>query len=464
MAVVELVDGEGRLFGLVNVVDAVFVLLVVSVVVAGAALVFGGGGGGGSPDLTTRYATLDLGAQPDYLVAALDEGDSYEPTAETNLTITDVHLAPQGDRTRVILRVRLRGPESEGSLSYDGAPPRLGRDLAVRTDTYAVMGTIRDVGDRAALRTAERSVVLRTTLSPADSALRPGQAIRIANRTVATVDDVRVYEANASDRRVAFVRATLRTYVAGDTPRFGGTVLAPGSTLGLLPGGDATVRAVGAGFETGTTAVVVTDTVGGAAAAAIDPGDRYRVAGRDVATVDSVAVYGTANPDEKRVRVGLTLHTLDFGDRPQFGTVAIREGATVPFRTEAYDLAGTVQRVGTTEPRGEPATRTVTLRMRGVAPDLAESVREGMTESAAGTTIARLTDVERAPSTVVLTSDGGRIYERDHPVNVDLTVTADLAVRETSSGITFKGEVIQQGSTVVLDLGEVTVEATVVAT
>jgi hypothetical protein len=37
----EVIDEEGRLFGAVNVVDALVVLLVLAVVVAGAALVFG---------------------------------------------------------------------------------------------------------------------------------------------------------------------------------------------------------------------------------------------------------------------------------------------------------------------------------------------------------------------------------------------------------------------------------------
>ena len=76
--------------------------------------------------------------------------------------------------------------------------------------------------------------------------------------------------------------------------------------------------------------------------------------------------------------------------------------------------------------------------------------------------IARLTDVERSESTVVLTSDDGNIYERTHPVNQDIQLTAELSVRETVTGATFKGQTLQRGRTVVLDLGTVTVEATVV--
>ena len=43
-----------------------------------------------------------------------------------------------------------------------------------------------------------------------------------------------------------------------------------------------------------------------------------------------------------------------------------------------------------------------------------------------------------------------------------MTLTAELTVRATDNGIRFKGEFVHQGETVVLDLGTMTVEATVV--
>lgn len=361
-----IIDDDGNLFGLVNVVDALAALLVLAVVVAGAAFALQSDVGSTRSSTNTVSATLDLGTQPDYVVQALDEGDSYAPDGNSELTVTDVHLTPQGNDTRVLLRVRLAGLSGERTVSYAGAPPRLGRELTVQTDAYTVRGTIRDVNGSASLPTTTTKVLLNTTV--------------------------------------------------------------PAST-----------------------------------ARSMDVGDAYRVAGREVATVESLSVYGTQSPDRKRVFVGLSLQTLTRDDRPQFGGTVVIQGATLPFQATDYAVEGTVRRVGATEPRGDPVTRTVTLRVENASPDIADSVRAGMSETSGGETVARITNVERKPATVVLTSDGGQIYEREHPVNQDLTLTAELSVRRTATGLTFKGRTVQHGSTVALDLGSVTVRARVVA-
>jgi len=70
----EILDEKGRLFGVVNVIDALAVLLVLAVVAAGAALVLGSEPEP-EPEFASTHATLDLGTQPDYIVAQLNEGD-----------------------------------------------------------------------------------------------------------------------------------------------------------------------------------------------------------------------------------------------------------------------------------------------------------------------------------------------------------------------------------------------------
>jgi hypothetical protein len=73
-----LIDDEGNLLGVVNVVDALVVLFVLAILLAGAVLVLTSGEDTGS-DRATTYATLDLGTQPDYIVSAINEGDTYSP-------------------------------------------------------------------------------------------------------------------------------------------------------------------------------------------------------------------------------------------------------------------------------------------------------------------------------------------------------------------------------------------------
>lgn len=562
----EIIDEDGRLFGAVNVVDALVVLVVFAVALAGIALV----AGGETADTETRHVTLDLGTQPEFVTDQIDAGDTS--TLENqfgNMTIADLYLSPSPSGVRATVRVAVTGRATEDQFTFDGEPLRIGRRLMFQNDTYVVNGTIQRLGTETDLATRERSVVLRDTV-PTDVArsINSSDAIQVSGETVATVDDVAAYDAENSSRRTLYVEATLQTLVSGDTARFGETPVAVGRTVGLSVAGsqyNGTVERVGGGldpqrnevivtavvdadtatqldagdtydvggqsvasigtvevYDTGnpdrkriyaglsvrtlgygqeprfgsgilaegstlpfrtqsyefdgnvvrfgtadlqadTGAVLVTDVVDVDIADRLSEGDTYTVAGRTVATVESLAVYGTDSPERKRIYVGLSVRTVGFTELPQFGSNSpLREGATIPFRTQSYEFAGEVVRVGTVEQVGEPAERTVTLEMENVPPERANSVEQGLTETNGGQTVARVLDVQVEPAVITLTSESGDIFEREHPVNKDVTLTVELQVRDQPSGIRFKGRILQEGNDVVLDLGTTTVRATVV--
>jgi hypothetical protein len=360
----DLIDEDGNLLGVVNVIDALAVLFVLAVVVAGAALVFNSGGDE-NPGVDSTHVTLDLGQQPTYLVSAINAGDVHEAGSNSQLTLTDVYLAPQGGDARVIARAELQGPVDDDSISYVNAPPRLGRSLEIATSRYQVNGQLRAVGGDETLDRGESTVVVESTMSAAD-------------------------------------------------------------------------------------------------AREVTPGDEVRLAGRTVATVETVTRYATGNPERTRVLVGATLQTVTTDGRERFGAVPIQQGADVTLDTTQYRLSGRIQRVGTTEPRGSITTRTVTLRMGPVREEMATAIQPGMTEQNGDATIARVTDVEIEPSVIIATGDNGSVNVVDHPFNRQVLIMADLRVRETVSGVQFKGQSLRQGQTVSIDLGTVVVRATVV--
>lgn len=262
------------------------------------------------------------------------------------------------------------------------------------------------------------------------------------------------------------VRAEIRGPIAGDAIQFDGEPPRLGREIEVATD-DYTAAGVvrrvgdGAAIQNGTATVLVRDTLDARDAAAVSEGDTYTLAGRQIGTVEHVTIYGTDDPDQRLAYVGLSLSTYAGRDRPHFGATALREGATVPFQTEEYALDGTVVRLDATELRGTATTREVSLAMEDVPPPQAEAVREGMTERVDGRQVARLVSVERQPSMVVLTSSEGDIFLREHPVNQDLHLEAELAVRETADGYLFEGTPIRPGSTVTLSLGDRTVTARV---
>lgn len=362
----DLLDDEGNLFGAVNVVDALVVLFVLAVVAAGAAFVLQPEPAPEEPNLSSTHVTLDLGSQPNYVAAAINEGDTHDAGGNSELTITDVYLAPADDgQTRVSVRAELQGSASGNDTTYADAPLRLGRSLDIATTRYQVSGAIRAVGTTSALPTDTTDVLVATE----------------------------------------------------------------------LPAGDA---------------------------AEMTAGDQVRLGGRTVATVETVNAYATRDPAQHRVQVGLSLATVADDDIQRFGVTPVRRGNTLSLATGEYDLEGQIQRVGSLEPPGTPTTQTVTLEVREVREDVAETFHAGMTERAGGETVAQVTAVDVEPSTLITTGDDGSVNVVDHPYNRDVTLTTDLQVRETTTGLEFKGRSLQQGSTVVLDLGTTTIEATVV--
>ncbi|WP_152042431.1 DUF4330 family protein [Salinigranum salinum] len=361
------IDEQGRLFGLVNLVDALVVLVVLAILVAGVTFVIGGDSDTPTSDTAVRYATLDLGVQPAYVATHISEGDAVQPDNVENMTITDVYSLKTGDGRHLYTRVRINGMIHDETVTYDGDPLRVGRNLSLTTPAYATSGTITAVDATTPdLPVGETDVLLRTTL-PADA-----------------VDAMRT-------------------------------------------------------------------------------GDEYRIDGRTVATVQSVMAHKTDTPGQVRAYVGVTYRTYRTNDGPQFAGTHVREGVTLPLETDATAFDGEVVRVGATEPRGTEATRTVRLEIENTDPDLGDALRTGMTERVRGETVVELTDIAVEPSTMVVTSQDGNVYRREHPVEEDVTLTADLRVRETNAGLQFKGAPLRHGRTVFLDFGTVTVEATVVS-
>lgn len=361
----DVIDGEGNLFAVVNVVDALAILLVLAVVVAGVALVFGGDNSSSDPELASTHVTLDMGTQPEYIVAAINEGDRYAPDGNSDLVVEDIYLAPENGQTRVLLRAELQGVAGGDSIAYAGAGPRLNRELSVTTAEYDVSGRIRAVGDAETL-------------------------------------------------------------------------------------------------DTDTTTVILQNTVSTASADQLAPGDEIRRGGRTVATVEDVAVYATSDPNQRRVIIEADLNTYRQQGNRYFGSTRVQRQRGITLPADEYTISGTITQLDSGLDRRSLTNRTVTLQMTEVREAYADAIQSGMTESTNGTTIATVTDVDRDPSPIIGTADDGSVVVSDHPTLRDVTITADLRIRETATGIQFKGQRIQQGSAVFLDFGVVTVRASVV--
>jgi len=363
----EFIDERGRLFGLVNVIDALVVLLVLAVLVAGLALVYPPGAGG---EPASRYATVELAQQPAYVADRISAGDRMV-TRAGNVTVTDVYVTDAETDTTVVARVEVNGTlveredRSGRAFVYDEEPLRAGRRLDINTTEYTARGIVTNVSTEGrSLPTERTSVRIQTTVP------------------TATVD-------------------------------------------------------------------------------AISTGDTYAVAGDTIATVESVQTFPTNRSDRRLVTLGVTMETIRQSGVRTFAGRPTTVGASVPVRTDSYDLNGTIVATGTLARPGQATTTTAVVEIENVPPAVADEIDAGDTEIIRDRRLARVESVRSDNATVILTSESGEIFAREHPRNRDVTMTVALETRRTPDGLRFHGRPLEVGSDVVLELDGMTVSGRV---
>jgi hypothetical protein len=369
----ELLDEEGRLFGIVNIIDALAILLLVSVLVAGAAVI-GDFGDTGEPE--TRYATVELSQNSPAVLSRLAVGDQRAASPQTgNVTLTDVYLTADGQANVTgYVRVEIEGTllpreaQSGQVFGYAGEPLRIGDMLTIGGADYSVEGRLISIE-------------------------------------------------NESD---------------------------------LLP--------------TQTTAVRIETAVSRPVANSLTEGDEYRVAGRSIATLRDVQTYPHQDAETRRVSLGLELETIQLAGTTSFAGRPISLDSEIPFKTAEYRLNGQIVQRGTTSPPGDVSMTTATINLTGVHPAVANKLQPGQRETLRGQTLVTITNVTRRNATVVLESESGNIYARDHPVLEDVSLEVKLRTRRTASGLEFHGQPLTVGRTVTLDFGTVELRGTVTGT
>ena len=139
-------------------------------------------------------------------------------------------------------------------------------------------------------------------------------------------------------------------------------------------------------------------------------------------------------------------------------------GAELELWNGAYATDATVLDLTSDDPAlpVEETTTTVDIELRDVHPAVAAAFDEGMSETVHGETIATIESIESEPATVVAQSQNGSVHEREHPRNVDVTLTVELQATETENGLHFRGEPLRIGSEMSLDFDIVVADGEVI--
>lgn len=368
------IDDDGRLFGLINIVDALVLLLAVAVVVAGVALLTGG-----NAEQETRFITVDVGAQPSYIADQVTVGDEWTPQGGGSFVITDVYRAPgvgAANDTQLLVRGQVNGTTLDDSgtvnqsqlvINFAGDPLRFGQTVAIETDQYAVSGVVTAIGQT-------------------------------------------------------------------------------GEELPTQPQG-----------------FVVEATVDRSVANRVETGDRYVVGGTEQLQVETVTVYPTVEENSRRVVMGVTGQTRVEGGQTLYGSQPVQQGRSISLQIENYQLTGDIVTVGSLSEPGTAASRTATVEITGLSPTRANAITSGATEQSQDVITAQVLSKSTEPAEQVVQTGGGfQIIE--HPVNLDVTLTVELTLREFETRrLQFRGSSLTVGDDISLALGSIVVDGTVTA-
>jgi len=157
----DLIDDKGRLFGTVNIIDALAVLLVLAVAAAGAAFVLDQSPAINQTDQSTNTTTTVTfqisGVQP-YVADAIPEGsiDTDRITAvenksvhPTEVIVTDqngtLHERQHPRKQTVTLEVSLNTTTTEDDTLFAGKPLKVGRQFTLDFGPVTVKGTVTKV-------------------------------------------------------------------------------------------------------------------------------------------------------------------------------------------------------------------------------------------------------------------------------------------------------------------------------
>lgn len=366
----DIIDEEGRLFGLVNVVDALVVLLAAGVVVAGVALV-NPFGPEEEEEGATRFATVEFGPQPAYVADEVSVGDAV-PDPEGNLTLTDVYRAPaDGGKVAVTARVRLEGAmvpnERLGRevFSFRGTHLRPGDELSISTADFGVTGQVTSVErDGPSLDAEWTPVVLRGTVPDGTGSVgvEAGGTHSAAGREFLRVSRVEAYPAGAEEARLVIGGELLtlgssgdRSFAAADLVRgaeldlglgdrrFNGEVMRLGTDR--LPGepGEARAEVEVSGVEPAVAGALepgLTETFGGETLVEVTAS---RSGPAEVTHVsDTGEVVESTHPGKRDVELDATLSVRRTDRALHFRGEPLRVGDRVSFDFGTVTVTGTV--------------------------------------------------------------------------------------------------------------------------
>jgi hypothetical protein len=241
-----IVDEEGRLFGVVNIIDLVVVVVVLATLASGAVFVLAD-----NPESPAdRYLTVVLDDRPSGSVPVLDADAAPMPDGSVELgrtdgQVTDTYVAPIADggfvtvaRIRVPVSAAVANETTARRLVTDGDSYLVGQEVGLTAGEADYTGYVHAIGrsgPNLPVRTVNATVDTRLPTPVADR-IQPGDTQRVAGRDIARVVAVD-REPTTGNRTRVEATVELQVFQTDDGPFYGTQHVRPGTELTIASDG-----------------------------------------------------------------------------------------------------------------------------------------------------------------------------------------------------------------------------------
>jgi len=156
---VEFIDENGRVFGVINIVDLLAILLILAVFVAGVSFVLANDSqldSQGEENTVAVTVTIRIDEVQPYVASAVPNGGFVsedgtvrvlnKSTRSAEVIVKDesgqLHVREHPQLQTVVVQVELAATRSEGVLQYDETPLKIGRTITLDFENVEIKGSI----------------------------------------------------------------------------------------------------------------------------------------------------------------------------------------------------------------------------------------------------------------------------------------------------------------------------------
>lgn len=151
----DIIDEDGHLFGLINIVDALVVLLVVAVLISGLVLIFDDTDDDTDDDTEIITVNITVEKAPAYIAERIEIGNISKDVTITEKSVSsaeivvrdsdgELHIREHPTDKTVNLQVKLHIKRSSRGVQFRGNPMRVGTEITIDDGKVKFTGKVTD--------------------------------------------------------------------------------------------------------------------------------------------------------------------------------------------------------------------------------------------------------------------------------------------------------------------------------